>query len=435
MTSNIAGMLKCLKIGALICCLTICSSANGHYYSTQSASTENEIVTNEEDTTLYKSLQGIEQVAGLSFNASKLEDVSEDKLAAHTVVKISAASGLSDETENAEAEDAPSQEQAADDREVEETTEAEPVVSEKFANLAVTTVTADWLNIRTEASSDSEIAGKLYPGCAGQIIEENGDWTKITSGSVTGWVSNDFIVKRIDAQNTAQTYGKPYAVINAEGLRVRAAAGTDAKVLGSVDNGKSYPVTSIQDGWIGISFEGVEGFISSDYAAIDYTFGNAISIEEEQAAIAEQERIEREKKAAEEAKKMTVTTTKGAAIQLSESDIILMAAVIQFEAGGGSYDNKLAVANVLINRLKSGRWGSSISSVVYAKGQFSGAANGKVDSILSSGPKKSCIQAARDAVAGANNIGNIMFFCSVKIMDVSKYSSYVVIDDNCFYVR
>ena len=51
----------------------------------------------------------------------------------------------------------------------------------------------------------------------------------------------------------------------------------------------------------------------------------------------------------------------------------LLATVIASEALSESYEGKLAVANVIINRLISGKWGNSISDVVYAKGQFSGS--------------------------------------------------------------
>ena len=440
MTSKIAGIYTCLKIGALICCLATCSMASGHYYAVQSASTEDTIVTNENDALLNVRLQGIEPVAGLAFDISKASnlniEIPDIKPEAQTVVMISAASKVVKESEETEPEtDVQQESEVQSETEAQTEVLAEPAVSEKYANLAVTTVTEDWLNIRSDASSDAEIVGKLYPGAAGQIVEENGDWTKITSGTVTGWVNNQFLVKRIDAQNSESVYGKPSALVNAEGLRVRASASTESKVLGSVDAGKTYGVLSIAEGWLEISFEGNSGFISSEFASVDYNYGNAISIEEERAAIAEQERIEAERRAAEEAKKMTVTTTRGAAIALSEEDIILMGAVVQIEAGGSSYDNKLAVANVILNRLKSGKWGSSISSVIYAKGQFSGSANGRIDSIAASGPKKSCIQAVRDAVAGSNNVGNIMFFCSTRIMNTDSYSSYMVIGDNCFYVR
>lgn len=44
---------------------------------------------------------------------------------------------------------------------------------------------------------------------------------------------------------------------------------------------------------------------------------------------------------------------------------------IFYEAGVEDYAGKIAVAQVTNNRLKSGRWGADICSVVYAKAQFS----------------------------------------------------------------
>lgn len=433
MTSKIAGIYKCLKIGALICCLAVCSLAGGHYYATNSASTETTIVTNEEYSAVNVSLQGFEQVAGLSFNTEDFKGLPE--LTAQTVVTINAASQVVEETTGEVAEETVQDTEPVTEIAAEAPAKAAPEVSEQFANLAVVTVTADWLNIRAEASSDAEIVGKLYPGGAGQIVEESGDWTKLTSGSVTGWVSNDFIIKRIDAQNQAEVYGKPYAVVNVAELRVRADASTDSKVLGSVDKGRSYSVIAVTDGWLEISFEGSNGFIASEYATVGYSFDKAVSIEEERAAIADQERLEAERKAEEEAKKMKIETTYGSGITLSEADVLLMSAVVQNEAGGSSYENKLAVANVILNRLKSGKWGSTISEVVHAKGQFSGANDGEIASIVAAGPKNSCREAVMDALAGKNNIGDVMFFCYTKVMKPDKYASYIVIGDNCFYVR
>lgn len=44
---------------------------------------------------------------------------------------------------------------------------------------------------------------------------------------------------------------------------------------------------------------------------------------------------------------------------------------IYYEARGEQTEGQYAVANVTINRLKSGKWGNNICSVVYAKKQFS----------------------------------------------------------------
>lgn len=49
----------------------------------------------------------------------------------------------------------------------------------------------------------------------------------------------------------------------------------------------------------------------------------------------------------------------------------IAAATIAMEASGEGQDGQLAVAFVLINRLKTGRWGSTLASVALARKQFS----------------------------------------------------------------
>ena len=61
----------------------------------------------------------------------------------------------------------------------------------------------------------------------------------------------------------------------------------------------------------------------------------------------------------------------GERISFTEKDQDCLAKNIFYEAGVENDHGKYAVAQVTINRLKSGRWGNDICSVVYAKAQFS----------------------------------------------------------------
>lgn len=58
-------------------------------------------------------------------------------------------------------------------------------------------------------------------------------------------------------------------------------------------------------------------------------------------------------------------------VSYSESDEACLAKNIYYEAGIESEHGKYAVAQVTLNRLKTGRWGDTICSVVYSKAQFS----------------------------------------------------------------
>jgi len=58
-------------------------------------------------------------------------------------------------------------------------------------------------------------------------------------------------------------------------------------------------------------------------------------------------------------------------IKYSSKELECLTKNIFFEAGVESLKGKIAVAQVTLNRLATGRWGTSICHVVYAKAQFS----------------------------------------------------------------
>ena len=122
-------------------------------------------------------------------------------------------------------------------------------------------------------------------------------------------------------------------------------------------------------------------------------------------------------------------------INASSDEIYLMAACVMMESGSYSYDGQLAVASVIVNRVKSGRWGSSITDVIYADGQFPGATSGLLDKYLAKGPSSEALKATKAALSGSNNIGDYLFFNSAKRADYSNYSSYTVVGGNCFYKK
>ena len=76
-----------------------------------------------------------------------------------------------------------------------------------------------------------------------------------------------------------------------------------------------------------------------------------------------------------------------------------------------TYEGKLAVGAVVMNRVRSGAYPSTLYSVIYASGQFSPAGSGKVDRAIASGNlKSSCVQAAREALSGTSNVGTATHF-------------------------
>ena len=128
-----------------------------------------------------------------------------------------------------------------------------------------------------------------------------------------------------------------------------------------------------------------------------------------------------------------VETTYRNAITLSEEDINLLATIVTLESGGESYDGQLAVANVIINRMNSGHWGSTVADVVYAPYQFSCTSSPMLDYYLANGAQESARQATLEALSGVNNIGNYMCFRAIYVTDLEAYSVYSVIGNHVFH--
>lgn len=103
----------------------------------------------------------------------------------------------------------------------------------------------------------------------------------------------------------------------------------------------------------------------------------------------------------------------GSTIVYDESDVILLAALLECEAGTSNYEALLAVGSVVVNRMKHPRHSNYLYEVIYARGQFPPATSGKVARYVARGTKPLCEQAARDALNGKNNIGGCLSFRSV----------------------
>ncbi|MFV0466569.1 MAG: cell wall hydrolase [Lachnospiraceae bacterium] len=153
-----------------------------------------------------------------------------------------------------------------------------------------------------------------------------------------------------------------------------------------------------------------------EIAAYDAQIAQMKAYEEEleQLKIEEAKRLAEERKKAEEAEQaaaaQTPEDTGGGQITASDSDLAMLAAIVECEAGGESYEGQLAVASVVINRVRSGSFPNSISGVIYQGGQFSPVASGRFAVVLARGASASARQAASQAISGQLNI-SALYFC------------------------
>lgn len=269
--------------------------------------------------------------------------------------------------------------------------------TDEWAQKAAANVT-DYANIRQEGSQESERVGVLPKGAAAQVVEQEGDWTKITSGSVEGYVRSDLLVFGEEAKNLyEESYGSQ-GTVTASSLRVRKEPSMNAGQIGTMKQGSRVEILGQEGDWYQVS-------CGEDSA---YMFAEYIQIEETTAlSVAEYETQQKEKEQAVQQVSQT-----GASMSASDSELALLAAIIQCEAGGESHTGKVAVGAVIMNRVRSSQFPNSITEVVYQSGQFSPVASGILSSVLSQGARSDCYQAAQEALAGSNPIGSALYFNS-----------------------
>ena len=149
-----------------------------------------------------------------------------------------------------------------------------------YTNLGMSVISSGNLNIRQEASTDSEVIGILTNHNACELLEDAGEWYKVTSGKVTGYVNKQYLVTGDEAESIAEQEIKTVATVNTETLNVRAEKSTEAAVLSQVGNSEAFTVNSVADGWVEISVDDSVGYISQDYVTLAQALPTAKTIEQ-----------------------------------------------------------------------------------------------------------------------------------------------------------
>jgi len=188
------------------------------------------------------------------------------------------------------------------------------------------------------------------------------------------------------------------ATVSTETLRVRTQPEAEASILGLLPQGEITEVIgNSEDEWICIDYEGEDGYVSSEFITLDFQIDAGETLEE----IKIREEAEREAKRHVNYGEYTTDA----------DTTLLLAALIQCEAGGESYEGQVAVGAVVMNRVRSKAYPDTIHGVIYASGQFTPAMSGKVNRVLESGKiYPSCIKAAEEALSGVSNVGDLTHF-------------------------
>ncbi len=109
----------------------------------------------------------------------------------------------------------------------------------------------------------------------------------------------------------------------------------------------------------------------------------------------------------------------------NSTDLQIMAAIIECEAGGEPYVGKIAVGSVIMNRVRSDKFPNTIIEVIHQKSQFTPVKSGRFAIVLARGANAECVRAAQEVLNGANNISALFFRMNNGLIDGTIIGNHV----------
>ena len=92
------------------------------------------------------------------------------------------------------------------------------------------------------------------------------------------------------------------------------------------------------------------------------------------------------------------------------SDLQLMARAVNGEARGEPYTGQVAVAAVILNRVKHSSFPNTIAGVIYQPGAFTAVSDGQINAPISS--NSTVYKACQDAMNGWDPSGGAIYYCN-----------------------
>lgn len=146
--------------------------------------------------------------------------------------------------------------------------------------------------------------------------------------------------------------------------------------------------------------------------------GEALTrLQAERASRAEEEERGRMAQQAQEAAAET-----GRIYEVSEEDYDALLRLVEAEASGEDIKGKLLVANVVLNRVKSGAFPDTVKEVIYqrqnGRAQFSPVATGKIDRVAVS---EETVEAVERALCGEDESAGALYFVAPAYADAGNH--------------
>ena len=149
-----------------------------------------------------------------------------------------------------------------------------------YSNIGIANVENN-LNIRAGAAESSSLIGKMPKDSACEILGQEGEWSKISSGKVEGYVKTEFLFTGTEARLKAMELISTYAVVHADALRVRKEPNTDAAIYTQVAKGEMLEyVQTLDNGWVEILLDDESVYVAGEYVELSEQLGTAVTLSE-----------------------------------------------------------------------------------------------------------------------------------------------------------
>lgn len=148
-----------------------------------------------------------------------------------------------------------------------------------YTNLGVADADGN-LNVREAASTEADVVGKMPNNAGCEILGVEGEWTKIKSGKVEGYVKSEYLLSGDAALARAEEVKQTIATVTTTTLYVREQPNTDCSIITMMPQGEELEVIEELDGWVKINVDSDEGYVSSDYVEISTELPKAMTLTE-----------------------------------------------------------------------------------------------------------------------------------------------------------
>lgn len=148
-----------------------------------------------------------------------------------------------------------------------------------YTNLGVADVDGN-LNVREAPSTEASLVGKMPDNAGCEILGTEGDWTKIKSGEVEGYVKSEYLLSGDAAIARAAEVKQTIATVTAETLYVREEPNTDCSIVTMMPMGEELEILETLEGWIKVNIDSDEGYVSADYVEISTELPKAMTMTE-----------------------------------------------------------------------------------------------------------------------------------------------------------